>query len=76
MSPMAHRVTSHMSAFGADRANVNAQALHPITAFIGTNLKTMMIETVRPMTLGNMRANGVQTLAVYCSGRAAIMKQS
>jgi hypothetical protein len=26
----------------------------------------MMIETFRPMTLGNMRANGVRSLAVHC----------
>jgi hypothetical protein len=24
---------------------------------------------MRPMTLGNMRANGVQTLAIHCDGR-------
>ena len=28
----------------------------------------MMIETFQPMTLGNMRANDVRTLAVYCGG--------
>ena len=27
-----------------------------------------MVETIQPMTLGNMRANGVRTLAVYCEG--------
>jgi hypothetical protein len=29
-----------------------------------------IIEAFRPMTLGNMRANGVHTLAVHCGGRS------
>ena len=28
-----------------------------------------MKQTISPMTLGNMRANGVRTLAVWCGGR-------
>ena len=31
----------------------------------GNNLK----QAIAPMTLSNMRANGVRTLAVYCGGR-------
>jgi hypothetical protein len=32
-----------------------------------------MQDAAAPMTLGNMRANGVHTLAVWCEGAAAII---
>jgi len=58
-----------MSVFGAERTKRRTPSFASDNGIYRNQLSKDDYRNDPPMTLGNMRANGVQTLAVYCSGR-------